>query len=59
LNDASGGFLFRHGWVAECLVGLLKTDPQKRLSVIQVKEWMETQTYNDVGKRMIWLSLCF
>jgi hypothetical protein len=37
LNDASGGFLFRHGWVAECLVGLLKTDPQKRLSVIQVR----------------------
>jgi hypothetical protein len=38
LNADGGGFLFRHGWVADCLVGLLKTDPQKRLSVIQVRQ---------------------
>lgn len=33
VNEGSSGFLFRHGWVVELLIGLLQTDPEERLDI--------------------------
>ena len=35
LEGGGNGFLFRHGWVVRLLLGLLQTDPNKRLTVNQ------------------------
>ena len=40
LNRDGEGFLFRHGWVVELLVGLLKQDPDERLSITAAREIM-------------------
>ena len=40
LNRDGDGFLFRHGWVVELVVGLLKQDPDERLSITAAREIM-------------------
>jgi len=40
LNRDGGGFLFRHGWVVELVVGLLKMDPGERISITAAWEIM-------------------
>ena len=42
LNRDGGGFLFRHGWVVELLVGLLKIDPDQRISITAAREVMSS-----------------
>lgn len=44
LNEGGNGFLFRHGWVVQLLVGLLKPDPAERMSVIEAREIMTAGT---------------
>ena len=40
LNRDGEGFLFRHGWVVELIIGLLKQDPDERLSITAAREIM-------------------
>lgn len=42
LNEDSDGFLFRHGWVVELVIGMLNLEPTKRLSVVNAWELMST-----------------
>jgi len=46
LNARSGGFLFRHGWLVELVLGLLKEDPDKRMSTTTAWEIMQASAPN-------------
>jgi len=51
LNQQGGGFLFRHGWVVELVVGLLAQNPKERLSVVQAREIMTAALAERPGAR--------
>lgn len=42
LNTKSGGFLFRNGWLVEILLGLLKQDPDERMTITSAWEIMSS-----------------
>lgn len=50
LNSDGGGFLFRHGWLVEIIVGLLKQDPDQRMSVVAAWEIMTSSMTSSAKK---------
>jgi hypothetical protein len=51
LDEGSGGFLFRHGWVVRIVIGLLEINPAKRLTVYQAWQIARDAVASDARTR--------
>lgn len=51
LNLDSNGFLFRYGWLTELVVGLLKMDPDQRMSLTEAWEIMSASNKSPQAKK--------